>query len=257
MWRSYYTARANGFSPATSECSLLLARRQATASAKDAQRYDIQSSSPVRCTTKSCDRSRSVVAARRRKLMKTMWEDDPTELLGLEEDEGTNELNGSEYEDEEEEPTELMGLGDQEGEDEDDSGYDEEEEPTEMYSMDEEDEYEDDGEETPEAGQRIQGGLRVAQGLRARRRGRLLTIAAIRHRRRARLLGIAALKRRRRARLFALMALRNRKRARLLGIAAIRSRRRAKAFAVAAIRLRRRVKFLKKAAVGGRLRAAS
>ena len=46
--------------------------------------------------------------------MKTMWEEDPTELLGLEEEGGSMELSGSEDE-EEEEPTEMMSLG---GEDE-------------------------------------------------------------------------------------------------------------------------------------------
>jgi hypothetical protein len=53
--------------------------------------------------------------------MKTTWEEDPTELLGLEEDEGSNELSGSEFDEDEEDPSEMMGLGEEEGyEDEDD-----------------------------------------------------------------------------------------------------------------------------------------
>ena len=133
--------------------------------------------------------------------MKTMFEEDPSELLGLEEDEGSMELGGSEFEDEEEEPTELMGLGEEEGDEEEDisgqGGYEEEEDPTELFGMEEEDEYEDEGEESPEATQRIPG-LRIAQGLRARRRARVLVVAALRKRRRARLLGISALRRRKR-----------------------------------------------------------
>src|SRR5262249_49937592 len=195
-------------------------------------------------------------ATGRRMSMKTIWDEDPTELLGLEEDEGSNELGGSEFEEDEEEPTEMMGLGEEEGEEEDDSSYEEEEDPSELYASDEEDEYDEEGEQGQETGQRIPG-LRIAQGLRTRRRARLIAVAAIRHRRRARILGLAALKRRRRARLFALAALRNRKRARLLGIAAIRNRRRAKAFAIAAVRLRRRVRMLRKVAIGAKLRAAS
>src|SRR6185503_7817373 len=176
MWRSYYTARASGVSTATSECSLLFAPRQLRPSRRRRSVYDSQSRSHVRSATKSCDRSRSAVGATRRTPMKTMWEEDPTELLGLEEDVGSSELGGSEFEEDEDDQTELMGLGDQEGEDEDDMpGYEEEEDPMEMSGLDEDDEYEEEGEESPEAGQRIPG-LRIAQGLRARRRARLLGV---------------------------------------------------------------------------------
>ena len=59
--------------------------------------------------------------------MKTTWEEDPTELLGLEEDEGSNELSGSEFDEDEEDPSEMMGLGEEEGYEDEDEGYDEEE----------------------------------------------------------------------------------------------------------------------------------
>src|SRR4029434_7647562 len=107
--------------------------------------FDSQLWSQIRSPTRFRDRSRSAVAAGRRMPMKTMWEEDPTELLGLEEDEGSNELGGSEFEDEEE-PTELMGLGEEEGDEEDDSYEEEEEDPNELYATDEEDEYDEEGE---------------------------------------------------------------------------------------------------------------
>src|SRR6476646_5176266 len=120
--------------------------------------------------------------------MKTMWEEDPAELLGLEE-EGPMDLSGSE-DDEEEEPTETMSVGgEEEGEEDDESfdmsGFDEEEDPTEMSMGEEDDEEEEEG---PDITQRIQG-LRAIQGLRkARRRTRVLGLLALRNRRRAKLL---------------------------------------------------------------------
>src|SRR5262245_5878574 len=87
--------------------------------------------------------------------MKTMWDEDPTELVGLE-DEGGFELSGSD-DDDEEEPTEFMGLGEDEGEEGDESfdlsGFDDEEEPMEMSWGEDEDE-EENVEEAPESGQR-------------------------------------------------------------------------------------------------------
>jgi hypothetical protein len=94
---------------------------------------------------------------KRRSHMKTTWEEDPTELLGLEEDEGSNELTGSEFDEDEEDPNEVMGLGEEEGYDDEDEGYEEEEDPTELYASDEDDEYEEEGEESPEFGQRTPG----------------------------------------------------------------------------------------------------
>ena len=116
--------------------------------------------------------------------MKTTWDEDPSELLGIDEEEGSNEFGGSEFEDDEEDTTELMGLGDEEGYEEDDSYDEEEEDPTELYASDEEDEYEEEGEQGQESGQRIPG-LRIAQGMRTRRRARQLTVAALRHRKHA------------------------------------------------------------------------
>ena len=49
--------------------------------------------------------------------MRSLLEEDPTEILGLEEENDPMELIGSE-EDEEEEPREFMGLGDDDEEDE-------------------------------------------------------------------------------------------------------------------------------------------
>ena len=84
--------------------------------------------------------------------MKTMWEEDPTELLGLEEEGGSMELSGSEDE-EEEEPTEMMSLGgEDEGEEDEESfdmsGFEEEEDPTEMSMGEDDDEEEEDEPET-------------------------------------------------------------------------------------------------------------
>jgi len=156
--------------------------------------------------SKCCDRSRLGLTWEDE--MKTMWNEDPTELLGLEEEGGPFDLAGSE-DDEEEDPNESMSFGEDEG-DEGDEGYelsgsDEDEDSTEYGSDD--DEYEDDDtEETPEYGQRF-AGAGIALGLRARRRARLLGVAAQRKRRRARLLALKALRTRRRARLFALAGL--------------------------------------------------
>jgi len=79
-----------------------------------------------------------------------MWEEDPAELLGLEE-ESPMDLSGSEDE-EEEEPTESMNLGgEDEGEEDEESfdmsGFEEEEEPSElsMGSMGEEEGDEEEG----------------------------------------------------------------------------------------------------------------
>ena len=144
--------------------------------------------------------------------MKTMWEEDPAELLGLEE-EGPMDLSGSEDE-EEEEPTETMSLGgEEEGEEDDESfdlsGFGEEEDPSEM-SMGEEDDDEEEEDEGPDITQRIQG-LRAIQGLRkARRRTRVLGLLAIRNRRRAKLLAALAQRKQRRAILDARLAYRNR-----------------------------------------------
>jgi hypothetical protein len=63
--------------------------------------------------------------------MKSMLEEDPSELLGLEEDDDPMETIGSD--DEEEEPTELMGLGE-------DDDEEEEEDPTEFAGIDDDEE---------------------------------------------------------------------------------------------------------------------
>jgi hypothetical protein len=74
-------------------------------------------------------RSRNVVTDRvprgwpKEDAMKTTWEEDPTELLGLEEEGGPMEMIGSE-DDEEEEPTEMMSLGGEEEGEEDDESFD-------------------------------------------------------------------------------------------------------------------------------------
>ena len=187
--------------------------------------------------------------------MKTMWDEDPTELLGLEEEGGGYDLGGSEQE-EDDEPTETMGFGEDEGEEEGDeydlSGFDEEEDPTE-HGM-EDDEY-DDEEQTPEPPQQF-ASAGIALGVRARRRARLLGVAALKKRRRARLLALLALRNRKRARLLALAALRNRKRARFFGLAALKSKKRAKLLGAAAIRLRRKTRTLGKATIAARGRAA-
>src|SRR5215468_65776 len=102
--------------------------------------------------------------------MKTMWEEDPTELLGLEDEGGGFEMSGSEEEDDEE-PTEYMGFGEDEGEEGDESfdlsGFDDEEEPIEL-SVGEDDEEEENVEETPESAQRP-GPHGLALAVRARR----------------------------------------------------------------------------------------
>jgi hypothetical protein len=123
-------------------------------------------------------RSRNVVTLRgsslvrlKEDVMKTMWDEDPTELLGLEEEGGPFDLAGSE-DDEEEEPTESMSFGEDEGEEGEESydlsGFDEEEDPTE-YGADEDEYEEDDSEEAPEMGQRIRG-AGIALGFRGRSR---------------------------------------------------------------------------------------
>src|SRR5580765_1604794 len=86
--------------------------------------------------------------------MKSLLEEDPSELMGLEEENDPMEMIGSD--DEEEDPRELMGSG--EGEDEEEEPFDlmdgeEEEDPTELLGLDEEDEdeEEEEGEEAPQA----------------------------------------------------------------------------------------------------------
>ncbi len=51
--------------------------------------------------------------------MKALLEEDPSELMELEEEDDSMDLTGSE--DEEDEPRGLMGLGDEEDDEEDDS----------------------------------------------------------------------------------------------------------------------------------------
>src|SRR5262249_60671243 len=130
--------------------------------------------------------------------MKTMFEEDPSELLGLEEEGGTMELSGLEddEEGEEDDPRELLGLGEEEGIDDDDSELsgDEEEDPTELLGSGEEDDEEEDDEEEPEY-ERPGAGLRVAAGLRARRRGRMFAVGAPRRRRSAPKAAVAGLPR--------------------------------------------------------------
>ena len=100
--------------------------------------------------------------------MRSLLEEDPTEMLGLEEENDPMDLIGSE-EDEDEDPRELMSLGDDDEEDEEpieSASYDEEEDPMELMGLEEEDEEEEEGEEGPETvRQRVPGLLRTAQGL--------------------------------------------------------------------------------------------
>ena len=137
--------------------------------------------------------------------MKSLLEEDPSELMGLDEENDPMEVGGSE--DEEDEPTELMGLGEEEDEEEEpfDLDSEEEEEPVELLGLDEEDDEEEEGEEGPQSIRQRIPGLRLAQGLRAKRRARAIAVAALRARRRARLLALAVSRRRRRARLLALL----------------------------------------------------
>src|SRR5215831_11550443 len=120
--------------------------------------------------------------------MKAMWDEDPTELLGLEEEGSPMDLAGSE-DDEEEEPTESLSLGEDENEEGEESydlsPFDEDDDSSEYGSFGEDEDEEDDIEDAPET-QRASG-ARLAVGLRARRRARLLGVAALRKRRRARL----------------------------------------------------------------------
>ena len=143
--------------------------------------------------------------------MKSLLEEDPSELMGLEEENDPMEIGG---EDEEEEPRELMGLGDEEDEEDEsfDSDSDEEEEPAELLGLDEEDDEEEEGEEVPQYVRQRVPGLRLAQGLKAKRRARVIAVAALRARRRAKVLALALVRRRRRGRLLALAALRARRR---------------------------------------------
>jgi len=53
--------------------------------------------------------------------MKGLLEEDPTELLGLEEDNDPTEMMGFDDEEEEDKPRELMGLGEDEGDEDEDS----------------------------------------------------------------------------------------------------------------------------------------
>ena len=188
--------------------------------------------------------------------MKTLLEEDPSELMGLEEGNDPTELAGSE--DDEEEPREMMGWGEEDDDDEEfDLDSEEEEEPLEMAGLEEEDDEEDEGEEAPQYGRQRVPALRLAQGLRAKRRARLIGVAALRARRRSRLLALAVARRRRRARLLALVALRARRRTRILEVAALRARKKARTLAVAAVRARRRIRLLKRAAAGAGLRASA
>jgi len=150
-----------------------------------------------------------------------------------------------EDDDEEEEPFDSMDLDD------------EEEEPAELMGLDEEDEEEEEAEEGPQSLRQRIPGLRLAQGLKAKRRARLIAVAALRARRRGRLLALALVRRRRRGRLLALAALRARRRTRLIAVAALRARKRARALTIAAVRARRRIRSLKRAAVGARVRTAA
>ena len=125
-----------------------------------------------------------------------------------------------------------MGLGEEEDEEEepfDLADPDEEEEPAEMMGLEDEDDEEEEGEEGPQPVRQRIPGLRLAQGLRAKRRARVIAVAALRARRRARLLALVLVRRRRRARLLALAALRARRRTKLIAVAALRARKRARA----------------------------
>ena len=68
-----------------------------------------------------------------------------------------------------------MGLGDEEDEEEEpfDLDSDEEEEPAEVMGLEEEDDEEEEGEEGPQSVRQRIPGLRLAQGLRAKRRARV------------------------------------------------------------------------------------
>ena len=69
--------------------------------------------------------------------MKSLLEEEPTELLGLEEDNDPTESIGFEDQEEEDDPREMMGFGEGEGE-EDESlefGDSEEEDPIELLGL--------------------------------------------------------------------------------------------------------------------------
>jgi hypothetical protein len=140
----------------------------------------------------------------RRMHMKSFGLEEETDVLGLE-DIDPSELMGLGEEDDEE-STEMVGLED----DEEYSGL-----------GDEEEEEEDEGEEEHEPTLR-RPGLRLA--LRARRRARLLTVAAIRARRKARIALRAGLRARIRARLLQKAAMKARRRARFIKKAAVASK---------------------------------
>ena len=128
--------------------------------------------------------------------MKSLLEEEPTELLGLEEDNDPTESIGFEDQEEEDDPREMMGFGEGEGE-EDDSfelGDSEEEDPIEMLGYKDDDDDEADEEESSGASRQRAPGLRVLAGAKAKRRARVTAIAALRARRRARLFAVAALK---------------------------------------------------------------
>src|SRR6185295_14419769 len=139
-------------------------------------------------------------AQRRRMHMKSFGMEEETDVLGLEDID----------------PSEIMGLGEEDDED-----------STEMVGLEDDEEYSGMGDEEEEEGEEEQTtlrrpGLRVA--LRARRRARLLTVAAIRARRKARLALRAGLRARIRARLLQKAAMKARRRARFIKKAAVASK---------------------------------
>ena len=189
--------------------------------------------------------------------MKSLLEEDPSELMGLEEGNDPMELTGSE--DEEEESGELMGLGDEEDDEEEpfDLDSEEEEEPAEVMGLEEEDDEEEEGEEAPQYVRQRIPGLRLAQGLRAKRRARLLAVAALR-RDAVRACSLSRWSGANGAPVCSLSWRSGHDGAqKSIEIAALRARKRARALAIAAIRARRRIRLLKRATVGAGLRATA
>src|SRR6185436_21067507 len=112
--------------------------------------------------------------------MKSLLEEEPTELLGLEEENDPSE--SFEDQEEEDDPREMMGFGEGEGE-EDESlefGDSEEEDPMEMLGYEDDDDDVDEEEESSGASRQRAPGLRVLAGARAKRRARVTVIAALR-----------------------------------------------------------------------------
>ena len=103
--------------------------------------------------------------------MKSLSLDRNGGTLSTQEDNDPIDLMGSEDDNEKKNPPSSMGLeGDEEeGEEAEMAGYDEEEDPSEMMGA--EDDYEEEEDEGEEGSEGRRGtGLRVVQGLRARRR---------------------------------------------------------------------------------------